>query len=108
MGNVTGSTGNTPIRSPRPSGNECVPSFAFIPINIHIHFGHLLLHSSRVGVAIETLWRSSKIATNNNNNNNNNNNLSLSVRALCLADAKERQNGKTEFMEFNSCCMTEQ
>jgi hypothetical protein len=40
------------------------------------------------------------------NNNNNNNNLSLSVRALCLADAKERQNGKTEFVEFNSFCMT--
>ncbi len=107
MGNVTGSTGNTPIWSPRPSGNECVPSFAFIPINIHIHFGHLLLHSSRVGVAIETLWRSSKIAANNTNNNNN---LSLSVRAktLCLADAKERQNGKMEFVEFNSCCMTKQ
>jgi hypothetical protein len=101
MGNITGSTGNTPLRSPRPSGNECVPSFAFIPINIHIHFGHLLLHSSRVGVAIETLWRSSKIAANNNN-------LSLSVRALCLADAKERQNGKMEFVEFNSCCMTKQ
>ncbi len=80
-----------------------MPSFAFILINIHIHFGHLLLHSSRVAVAIETLWRSSKIAANNNNNN-----LSLSVRAWCLADAKERQNGKMEFVEFNSCCMTKQ
>ncbi len=106
MGNITGISCNTPLRSPMPSGNECVPSFAFIPINIHIDFGHLLLHSSRVGVAIETLWRSSKIAANDNNNNNNN--LSLSVRALCLADAKERQNGKTEFVEFNSCCMTKQ
>jgi hypothetical protein len=100
-GDIIVSIGNTPFEVPSfEKMDVCfhLPSFAssfnFISSSI---FPHSLAHSSRVGVAIETLRRSNRFAANSNQ--------FLFVRAMCLADAKERQM-ENRIYGFNSCWVT--